>query len=36
MGDRHSRGLLDGTAAVTVLVTSTLSVALVVITVVGL
>jgi NRAMP (natural resistance-associated macrophage protein)-like metal ion transporter len=36
MGARHSRGLLDGTAAVTVVVTSTLSIALVIITIVGL
>jgi Mn2+/Fe2+ NRAMP family transporter len=36
MGERRSRGLLDGTAAVTVAVTSTLSLALVVITVLGL
>jgi Mn2+/Fe2+ NRAMP family transporter len=36
MGERRSRGLLDGTAAVTVAVTSTLSIALVVITVLGL
>ncbi|HEV7163281.1 MAG TPA: Nramp family divalent metal transporter [Solirubrobacteraceae bacterium] len=36
MGSRHSRGLLDGTAAVTVVVTSTLSIALVVITIIGL
>ncbi len=36
MGARRSRGLLDGTAAVTVAVTSTLSVALVIITLVGL
>ncbi|HEX3518509.1 MAG TPA: Nramp family divalent metal transporter, partial [Solirubrobacteraceae bacterium] len=35
MGARHSRGLLDGTAAVTVVVTSTLSIALVIITIVG-
>lgn len=36
MGERRSRGLLDGTAGVTVAVTSTLSLALVVITVLGL
>jgi Mn2+/Fe2+ NRAMP family transporter len=36
MGERRSRGLLDGATAVTVLVTSTLSVALVLITVLGL
>jgi NRAMP (natural resistance-associated macrophage protein)-like metal ion transporter len=36
MGERRSRGLLDGTAAVTVAVTSTLSLALVVITLTGL
>ncbi len=35
MGERRSRGLLDGTAAVTVAVTSTLSLALVVITIGG-
>jgi hypothetical protein len=35
MGERRSRGILDGAAAVTVAVTSTLSVALVVITIVG-
>jgi len=35
MGERRSRGLLDGTAAVTVAVTSTLSLALVVITLTG-
>jgi hypothetical protein len=36
MGERHSRGLLDGAAAVTVAVSSTLSIALVVITVTSL
>jgi len=36
MGERRSRGLLDGAAAVTVAVTSTLSIALVVITVTSL
>ncbi|HEY4452597.1 MAG TPA: Nramp family divalent metal transporter [Solirubrobacteraceae bacterium] len=36
MGERRSRGLLDGAAAVTVAVTSTLSLALVAITVLGL
>jgi Mn2+/Fe2+ NRAMP family transporter len=36
MGERHSRGLLDGAAAVTVAVSSTLSTALVVITVTSL
>jgi Mn2+/Fe2+ NRAMP family transporter len=36
MGERRSRGLLDGAAAVTVVVTSTLSLGLVVITLVGL
>jgi NRAMP (natural resistance-associated macrophage protein)-like metal ion transporter len=36
MGKRHSRGLLDGAAAVTVAVSSTLSIALVVITVTSL
>jgi Mn2+/Fe2+ NRAMP family transporter len=36
MGERRSRGLLDGAAAVTVAVTSTLSIALVVITVASL
>ena len=36
MGERHTRGLLDGAAAVTVAVTSTLSIALVVITVTSL
>ena len=36
MGERRSRGLLDGAAAVTVLVTSTLSIALVLVTVLGL
>ena len=36
MGERRSRGLLDGAAAVTVAVTSTLSLALVVITLTGL
>jgi NRAMP (natural resistance-associated macrophage protein)-like metal ion transporter len=36
MGERRSRGLLDGAAAVTVAVTSTLSIGLVVITVTGL
>jgi NRAMP (natural resistance-associated macrophage protein)-like metal ion transporter len=36
MGERRSRGLLDGAAGVTVAVTSTLSLALVVITVAGL
>lgn len=36
MGERRSRGILDGAAAVTVAVTSTLSIALVVITVGGL
>ncbi len=35
MGERASRGLLDGAAAVTVAVTSTLSIALVVITFAG-
>jgi hypothetical protein len=36
MGERRSQGLLDGAAAVTVAVTSTLSLALVAITVLGL
>ncbi len=36
MGERRSRGFLDGAAGVTVAVTSTLSVVLVVITVAGL
>src|SRR5271155_808684 len=36
MGERRSRGLLDGAAAITVAVTSTLSIALVVVTVLGL
>jgi NRAMP (natural resistance-associated macrophage protein)-like metal ion transporter len=36
MGERHSRGLLDGAAAITVAVSSTLSIALVVITVTSL
>jgi len=36
MGERRSRGVLDGTAAVTVVVTSTLSIALVVVTLAGL
>ena len=36
MGERRSRGLLDGAAGVTVVVTSTLSVALVLVTVFGL
>jgi NRAMP (natural resistance-associated macrophage protein)-like metal ion transporter len=36
MGERRSRGLLDGAAAITVIVTSTLSIALVAVTVLGL
>ena len=36
MGERRSRGVLNGAAAVTVVLTSTLSIALVVITVIGL
>ena len=36
MGERRSRGLLDGAAGVTVAVTSTLSIVLVVVTVAGL
>ena len=36
MGERRSRGLLDGAAAVTVAVTSTLSLGLVAITLAGL
>jgi Mn2+/Fe2+ NRAMP family transporter len=36
MGERRSRGLLDGATGVTVAVTSTLSLALVVITLLGL
>jgi len=36
MGERRSRGVLNGAAAVTVVLTSSLSIALVVITVVGL
>jgi hypothetical protein len=36
MGEQRSRGALDGAAAVTVAVTSTLSLGLVVITIAGL